>query len=658
MPTFRLPNNAVVERPAGTTAGEVLAAGPDAANTKKCVAAKVNGDVVDLSRKLSADASVEPVMPGTPEGLEVLRHTTAHVMAQAVARHFGVDNVEFAIGPVIEDGFYYDFDLPRRLTPEDLPAIEKVMGQIKDERLPISRIEAGNRDEALATIRGDRAKSKFKQELISSFPAAETVSFYRQGEFMDLCRGPHLPSTGRLGAFKLLSIAGAYWRGDEKREQLQRIYATAFFGKDELAAFVHRREEAEKRDHRKLGAQLHLFAVLPEAPGFPFWLPNGTIVFNELVDEMRRKLRRRDYVEVRTPHIMNVDLWKRSGHWAHYKDNMYFTEIDERSFAVKPMNCPGSALVFAQGLRSYRELPLRIGEFGLCHRYEESGALGGMTRVRSFVQDDGHVYCTPEQVQGEIRNILDLIHEVYAELGMSEIDMFLATRPADRAGTDAMWDQAEGALADALRSGGYKFKVNPGDGAFYGPKIDFQIKDAIGRGHQTATCQADYGIAEKFGVEYVAEDGSRKRPVVIHRAIYGSIERFFAVLIEHFAGAFPLWLAPEQVVVAPVSEDRHADAAKAALATLRASGLRASVDWSNTKLGKKIREIAMRKVPYILVIGDREAADGTVAIRRRDGADCGVMSVADCAAKLCEEMRTRSLTPLIAGTIKQGGEAA
>jgi threonyl-tRNA synthetase len=658
MPTFRLPHNAVVERPAGTTAGEVLAAGPDAANIKKCVAAKVDGQVVDLSRKLSADATVEPVMPGTPEGLEVLRHTTAHVMAQAVARHFGLDNVEFAIGPVIEDGFYYDFDLPRRLTPEDLPAIEKIMGAIKDERLPISRIEAGDRDEALATVRGDRAKSKFKQELISGFPAGETVSFYRQGEFMDLCRGPHLPSTGRLGAFKLLSIAGAYWRGDEKREQLQRIYATAFFGKDELAQFVHRREEAEKRDHRKLGAQLHLFAVLPEAPGFPFWLPNGTIVFNELVDEMRRKLRRRDYVEVRTPHIMNVDLWKRSGHWDHYKDNMYFTEIDERSFAVKPMNCPGSALVFAQGLRSYRELPLRIGEFGLCHRYEESGALGGMTRVRSFVQDDGHVYCTPEQVQGEIRNILDLIHEVYGELGMTEIDMFLATRPADRAGTDAMWDQAEGALADALRSGGYKFKVNPGDGAFYGPKIDFQIKDAIGRGHQTATCQADYGIAEKFGVEYVAEDGSRKRPVVIHRAIYGSIERFFAVLIEHFAGAFPLWLAPEQVVVAPVSEDRHADAAKAALATLRAAGLRASVDWSNTKLGKKIREIAMRKVPYILVIGDREAEGGTVAIRRRDGADCGVMSVADCAAKLCEEMRTRSLVPLIAGTVKQGGEAA
>jgi threonyl-tRNA synthetase len=653
MPTFTLPNNAVVERPAGTTAGEVLAAGPDAANTKKAVAAKVDGAVVDLSRKLEKDASVEPVMPGTPEGLDVLRHTTAHVMAQAVARHFGLDNVEFAIGPVIDEGFYYDFDLPRRLTPEDLPAIEKLMEQIRDERLPIQRVEAKDRDEALATIRSDRAKSKFKQELISGFKPDETVSFYRQGEFMDLCRGPHLPSTGRLAAFKLLSVAGAYWRGDEKREQLQRIYATAFFGKDELKAFLHNREEAEKRDHRKIGVQLDLFRIVPEAPGFPIWMPNGTIVFNELVDEMRKKLRRRDYVEVRTPHIMNADLWKRSGHWYHYRQNMYVTQIEEHDFAVKPMNCPGAAVVFSQGLRSYRELPLRLGEFGLCHRYEESGALAGMTRVRSFVQDDAHVFCTPEQVQGEIRDILDLIHEVYRELGMTEIDMLLATRPADRAGTDAMWDQAEGALAEALRSGGYKFKVNPGDGAFYGPKIDFQIKDAIGRGHQTATCQADFGIAEKFGLEYVAEDGSRKPPVVIHRAIYGSIERFFAILIEHFAGQFPLWLAPEQAVIAPVSEDRHAEAAKAALKLLRDAGIRASVDWSNAKLGKKIREIAMRKVPYILVIGDREAESGGVAVRRRDGADCGAMSVAECAAKLAEEIRSRSLVPSIQGTLKE-----
>jgi threonyl-tRNA synthetase len=658
MPKFTLPGGAVVERPAGTTAGEVLRGGPDPESTKKAVAAKVDGAVVDLSRKLQGDARVEAVMPGTPEGLEVLRHTTAHVMAQAVARHFGVDSVEFAIGPVIDEGFYYDFDLPRRLTPEDLPAIEKIMGEIKDERLPIVREEARDRDDALAKIRGDRAKSKFKQELIAGFPAQETVSFYRQGEFMDLCRGPHLPSTGRLGAFKLLSIAGAYWRGDEKREQLQRIYATAFFGKDELAAHLHRLEEAEKRDHRKLGRELQLFAVLPEAPGFPFWLPNGTIVFNTLVEFMREKLRARDYVEVRTPHVMSSDLWKRSGHWDHYRENMYVTEIEEKEFAVKPMNCPGAHLVFAQGLRSYRELPLRIAEFGLCHRYEPSGTLSGLTRVRSFVQDDAHLFCAEEQIRDEVLGLLSLHKEVYDELGFTHRKMMLATRPASRTGTDAQWDHAEAALKSALDAVGADYTVNPGDGAFYGPKIDFKAVDAIGREQQLATVQLDFQLPERFGIEYVAADGSRKRPVVIHRAILGSIERCFAILIEHFAGAFPLWLAPEQAVVAPVSEDRHADAAKAALAALRKAGVRASVDWSNAKLGKKIREIALRKVPYVLVVGDREAEAGTVAIRRRDGADCGVMSVADCAAKLCEEIRTRSLVPLISGTVKEGPKDA
>ena len=644
----------VVERPAGTTAGEVLA-GLEGA--KRAVAAKLNGEVVDLSRPIQADAEVAPVLPGTPEGLDVLRHTTAHVMAQAVARHFGMDQVEFAIGPVIDEGFYYDFDLPRRLTPEDLPEIEKIMEQIRAENLPIVRTEAKSRDAALATIRGDRAKSKFKQELISGFPAQETVSFYRQGEFMDLCRGPHLPSTGRLGAFKLLSIAGAYWRGDEKREQLQRIYATAFFGKDELAAFLHRREEAEKRDHRKLGAQLQLFAVLPEAPGFPFWLPNGTILFNELVAFMREKLAARGYVEIRTPHILTSELWKRSGHWDHYRENMYITESEDREFAVKPMNCPGASLVFKQGIRSYRELPLRLAEFGLCHRYEPSGTLHGMTRVRGFVQDDSHIFCTMDQVRAEVLALLDLHREVYADLGFTERKMMLATRPASRTGSDEVWDRAEAALKAALDEVGADYVINPGDGAFYGPKIDFKAVDAIGRLQQLATVQLDFGIAEKFDLEYVAEDGSRKRPVVIHRAILGSFERNVALLIEHYAGAFPLWLAPEQVVIAPVSEDRHADAAKAALATMKSAGLRASVDWSNAKLGKKIREIAMRKVPYILVIGDREAADGTVAVRRRDGADCGVMSVADCAAKLCEEVRTRALVPSIGPAAADGGHA-
>jgi threonyl-tRNA synthetase len=653
MPKFTLPGGAVVERPASTTAGEVLAAGPDAANTKKAVAARVNGQVVDLSRRLDADASVEPVMPGTPEALEVLRHTTAHVMAQAVARHFGMDQVEFAIGPVIEEGFYYDFDLPRRLTPEDLPAIEKIMGEIKDERLPIVRAEARDRDEALATIRGDRAKSKFKQELISGFPAGETVSFYRQGEFMDLCRGPHLPSTGRLGAFKLLSIAGAYWRGDEKREQLQRIYATAYFSKDELAAFLHQREEAERRDHRKIGQQMELFALLPEAPGFPFWLPKGTVCFNTLVEYMREKILARGYVEIRTPHILTSELWKRSGHWFHYRENMYVTEIEEKQFAVKPMSCPGAHLVFKQGLRSYRELPLRLAEFGLCHRMEASGTLHGMLRVRGFVQDDGHIFLTLDQVQAEMGNLIALVREVYGELGM-EVLMYLSTRPASRDEDDATWDKAEAALEQALKDNDCAYVVKPGEGAFYGPKIDINAKDAIGRFHQLATLQLDFSLPKKFECEYVAEDGSRKQPVVIHRAILGTIERSFGILVEHFEGKFPLWLAPEQVVIAPVSEDRHADAAKAALATFKNAGLRASVDWSNAKLGKKIREIAMRKVPYILVIGDREAADGTVAVRRRDGADCGVMPVADCVARLCEEVRTRALAPSIGPAAVEG----
>jgi threonyl-tRNA synthetase len=644
---IRLPGDRVVERPAGTTAGAVLAEVPEA---KKALAAKVAAEgakpeVVDLSRPLEADCSVEPVLPGTPEGLDVLRHTTAHVLAQAVARHFGLDQVEFAIGPVIEDGFYYDFDLPRQLVPDDLPKIEELMEAIKRENLPIARIEAKDRDDALAIVRADRAKSKFKQELISSFPTQETVSFYRQGEFTDLCRGPHLPSTGRLGFFRILSIAGAYWRGDSRREQLQRIYATAFFEKDELKAYLHRLEEAEKRDHRRLGVQLDLFRILPEAPGFPLWMPNGTIVFNELVQAMREKLRRRRYHEARTPHIMISDLWKRSGHWAHYRQNMYVTQIEERDFAVKPMNCPGAALVYSQGMRSYRELPFRLAEFGLCHRYEESGALSGMTRVRSFVQDDAHVFCTFDQIQLEIADILSLVHEVYQQVGMHEIELFLATRPADRTGTDAMWDEAERALEKALVDGGYRFSVNPGDGAFYGPKIDFRIKDAIGRGHQTATCQLDFSLPEKFGLEYVAEDGSRKRPVMIHRAIYGSIERFFAILIEHFAGAFPLWLAPEQVVVVPVSEERHAGAAAAALEALRAADLRAHVDSSNNKLGKKIREATLRKIPYLLVIGDREAESGQVAVRLRDGTDLGAMPLDAVVAAIREESATRSLTP-------------
>jgi threonyl-tRNA synthetase len=646
MITLTLPPDTTLQVDAGTTAGEALVQA-DKKSGRQAVAAKVDGEVVDLSSPIAADATVEPVLPGSPEALEVLRHTTAHVMAQAVARHFGMEEVEFAIGPVIADGFYYDFELPRALTDEDLPAIEKLMGAIRKENLPIVREEARDRDHALEIVRGDRAKSRFKQELIGSFPADETVSFYRQGEFMDLCRGPHLPSTSRIAFFKLMSVAGAYWRGDAKREQLQRIYATAFFDKKELKEFLHLREEAAKRDHRKLGPELGLFRILPEAPGFPFWMPAGTVLFNELVEYMRGKLRARGYGEIRTPHIMMDDLWKRSGHYDHYRENMYFTEIEDRSFAVKPMNCPGAALAYKQGLHSYRELPLRYAEFGLCHRHEASGALSGLTRVRSFVQDDAHHFCTPEEIRSESLGLIDLVQEVYGELGFDDLTIFLSTRPEDRAGTDEQWDRAEAELENALEESGLAYEINAGDGAFYGPKIDFYVSDALKRIHQCSTIQCDFSMPDKFDLEYVAQDGSRQRPVMIHRAILGSFERFIGVLIEHYAAIFPLWLAPEQIVVVPVSNERHAEAAEKALAVFRDAGLRARADWSSNKMGKKIREATIRKAAYIVVLGDREADQGTVAVRRRDGTDCGVMAVDDVARALVREVQSRSLTPTL-----------
>jgi len=651
---LQLPEGAEAEVPAGVSIREALS---EVKGIRKAVGAKLNGEVVDLSTTLTADAAIEPVMPGTDAGLDLLRHTTAHVMAQAVARHFGMENVEFAIGPTIKDGFYYDFDLPRTLTADDLPAIEKIMEAIKRENLEIVRSVAADRDDALRTIDADRAKSQFKQELIRGFPEDEPVSFYTQGEFTDLCRGPHLPATGKLAFFKLLSVAGAYWRGDENREQLQRIYGTAFFDKKALKQLLHQREEALKRDHRKVGQQLDIFRNLPEAPGFPLWMPNGTIIVNQLIAYMREKLEARSYDEIRTPHIMIDDLWKTSGHYDHYKENMYFTEIEERSFAVKPMNCPGAALAYKQGLRSYREHPVRLGEFGLCHRFERSGTLHGLTRVRSFVQDDAHIFCTPAQLQGEILALIDLTHEVYREIGFGAPKMLLSTRPEDRTGSDEMWDNAENQLREALAKAGAEYQVNPGDGAFYGPKIDFLVLDAIGREHQLCTIQVDFSLPEKFDLEFVGDDGARHRPVVIHRAIFGSIERFVGLLIEHYAGIFPLWLAPTQAMVLPVSEDRHADAAGNALAELRAAGLRAHADCSNNKLGKKIREATLRKVPYLLVIGDREVENGTIAVRRRDGTDCGAIAMADLIPMLRDECDSRSLAPKLGAKTTTEGDA-
>ncbi|MBW2459841.1 MAG: threonine--tRNA ligase, partial [Deltaproteobacteria bacterium] len=626
---LELPGGVVVDRPAGTPAGEAL---KEIEALTGAVAARVNGRVVDLFSAVTTDATVEPVTAEDPEALDLIRHSTAHCMAQAVARYFGEDEVEFAIGPTIDSGFYYDFDLPRRLVPEDLPQIEKLMKKIRKERLRIERFEADDHEDAVRILREHKSNSRFKEEIIAGFEPGSVVSFYRQGEFLDMCTGPHLPSTGRIAQFKLLSIAGAYWRGDEKREQLQRIYGTAFFSKEELARFVHLREEAERRDHRKLGIRLGLFRVLPEAPGFPFWMPKGTICFNELTSYIRGKLDVRGYHEIRTPHILIDDLWKRSGHYDHYKDDMYFTEIDERSFAVKPMNCPGAALVYKQELHSYRELPLRLAEFGLCHRAEASGAISGMTRVRGFVQDDCHHFCREDQILQEVLDLIELRAEVFGELGMPKVRMLLATRPEGRAGTDEMWDRAEAALERALKESGADYEINEGDGAFYGPKIDFQSCDALDRWHQLSTIQVDFSLPEKFDLTYVAEDSSRQRPVMIHRAILGSMERTFGLLVEHYAGAFPLWLAPEQVVVIPISEERHTPAANAALDAFKAAGLRGRADLGAHKMGKKIREATLLKVPYILVIGDREADSGTVSVRRRDGTDCGSMSVADAVA--------------------------
>jgi threonyl-tRNA synthetase len=605
-----------VRVPRGATAGDVLAqAGQRDGQT---VAATLDGALVDLLTPLHAGGALAPVARTTRQGLEVVRHTAAHVMAQAVSRLFA--DVEFAIGPVIEDGFYYDFDLPHAFTPEDLGRIEAEMAKIVAEDLPLTRFEAADKGAALAELGKQRAK--FKRELVRDLPDDARVSFYTQGEFTDLCRGPHLPRTGLVGdAFKLLSIAGAYWRGDERREQLQRLYATAFTHPKELKAYLQQREEAERRDHRKLGVQLDLFHIPSVAPGMPLWHPRGALIYRALEGFIREKLWERNYVEVRTPVILSASLWKRSGHDAHFRQNMYFTQVDDAEFAVKPMNCPGSALYFEAGLHSYREMPLRVAEFGLCHRNEKSGVIHGLTRVREFTQDDAHIYCMPEQLEAELFDLIALVNEVYGTFGFAEIRMDFSTRPANSGGTDAQWQNAETAIRSALDKLGRPYQVAPGEGAFYGPKIDFHVLDAIGRAWQLATIQVDFQLAEKFDLAYVGADGARHRPVVVHRAIYGSFERFIGILIEHFAGAFPTWLAPEQVRVIPVADEKHAEYAKAVAAAARQRGLRASADLGSDRMKAKIREAQLAKVPYMLVVGDREQTERTVSVRRRDGVD-------------------------------------
>lgn len=601
---------------------------------KQALLAVVDGVNKDLSDKLEHDAAVEFVTPDTPEGLHAIRHTAAHVMAQAIQHLF--PDVKFAIGPAIANGFYYDLDSEHTFTPEDLQAIEKEMAKIVKQNIPLQRAELP-RSEALTMFAAK--DEKYKVELINDLPEDAIISTYTQGDFTDLCAGPHCPSTGRVKAFKLQSIAGAYWRGNEKNKMLQRIYGTAFPSKEELDAYLHMLEEAAKRDHRKLGKELDLFAIMDEGPGFPFFLPNGMVIRNELINYWRQVHRRYGYEEIKTPMILSRKLWETSGHWDHYKENMYFTQIDEQDYAIKPMNCPGGMLVYKLHPHSYKELPIRAGELGLVHRHELSGALHGLFRVRCFTQDDAHIFMMPSQIRSEIKNVISLFDEVYATFGL-KYHAELSTRPENSMGDDATWELATQGLRDALEDCGLDYVVNEGDGAFYGPKIDFHLTDSIGRTWQCGTIQLDMQLPERFELTYTGEDGLKHRPVMIHRVVYGSIERFIGILIENYAGAFPAWLAPCQVRILPIT-DKHVEYAKKLADKMFDLGLRVHLDDRNEKLGYKIREAQVQKVPYTLVVGDKEMEEGTVNVRRRGEGDIGAMPQDEFISMLQEEIKEK-----------------
>lgn len=601
---------------------------------KSALLAKVDGVNKDLSDTLDHDAKVEFVTPDSEEGLHAIRHTASHVMAQAIQHLF--PGTKFAIGPAIEKGFYYDLDSEHVFTPDDLRAIEKEMSKIVKANYPLVRSELP-RDEALAKFKAE--DEPYKVELIEDLPEDAVISTYTQGDFTDLCAGPHCPSTGKVKAFKLMSIAGAYWRGDEHNKMLQRIYGTAFASKEDLEAYLHMMEEAAKRDHRKLGKELGLFMLSDYGPGFPFFLPNGMIIRNTLIDYWREVHRKYGYQEVMTPMIMNRQLWEMSGHWDHYKENMYFTKIDDLDYAIKPMNCPGGMLVYANEPHSYKELPLRVGELGLVHRHELSGALHGLFRVRCFTQDDAHIFMMPSQIEDVIQETIRLFDEVYATFGLT-YHAELSTRPDNSMGDDATWEMTTNALKKAMDDFGLKYVINEGDGAFYGPKIDFHLKDSIGRTWQCGTIQLDMLLPEKFNLTYTGEDGQKHRPVMIHRVVYGSIERFIGILIENYAGAFPAWLAPEQVRVLPIT-DKYNDYAQSIVDKMEALKIRAHVDARNEKIGYKIREAQMKKVPYMLVVGEKEVESGTVSVRSRSEGDQGAMPVDEFIAKLQEEIRTK-----------------
>ncbi len=635
MPVIRLPDGSERRFDQPVTVHDVAAnIGPGLA--KAALAGKVNGTLVDTSFRIESDSDLAIVTDKDAEGLEIIRHSTAHLLAQAVKELF--PEAQVTIGPVIEDGFYYDFAFKRGFTPEDLEAIEKKMAELAKRDLPVTRKEVP-RDEAVAYFKS--IGEAYKAEIIESIPAGQVLSLYTQGGFTDLCRGPHVPSTGKLKVFKLMKLAGAYWRGDSKNEMLQRVYGTAWAKKDDLEAYLHRLEEAEKRDHRRLGKQLELFHLQDEAPGMVFWHPKGWVIWQQVEQYMRKKFVDHGYQEVRTPTVMDKTLWEKSGHWQNYRENMFTTSSENRDYAVKPMNCPGHIQIFNNGLHSYRDLPMRLAEFGSCHRNEPSGALHGLMRVRGFTQDDAHIFCTEEQVESEVAAFIVMLYEVYNDFGFKDVLVKLSTRPEKRVGTDETWDKAEAALAAALEKNGLAYDLQPGEGAFYGPKIEFTLKDSIGRLWQCGTIQLDFNLPGRLGAEYVAEDNSRKTPVMLHRAIVGSMERFLGILIEHYAGQFPVWLAPVQAMVLNIT-DAQAGYAEQVTEKLRQNGFRARSDLRNEKITYKIREHSIQRLPYLLVVGNKELETGQVAVRSRSGEDLGQMPLEAFIERLRGEVEGRT----------------
>jgi len=634
VPTITLPDGNQRSFPAPVSVADV-AASIGAGLARAALAGRVDGRLVDTSHVIEHDVALSIVTAKDADGVDIIRHSTAHLLAQAVKQLF--PGAQVTIGPVIEDGFYYDFSYERPFTPDDLAAIEKKMAELAAQEQRVQR-QVMARDTAVDYFKS--IGEHYKAEIIASIPGNEEISLYSQGDFTDLCRGPHVPDTGKLRAFKLMKIAGAYWRGDSRNEMLQRIYGTAWGDAKSLAEYLHRLEEAEKRDHRRIGRALDLFHFQDEAPGMAFWHPKGWVIWQQIEHYMRGVLGRHGYQEVRCPSILDASLWRKSGHWENFHENMFTTESESREYAVKPMNCPGHVQIYNQGIRSYRELPLRLAEFGSCHRNEPSGSLHGLMRVRAFTQDDAHIFCTEDQIQAEVAGFIDLLQKVYRDFGFEQIQIKLSTRPAKRVGADETWDKAERALQDALDGKGLEFQLQPGEGAFYGPKIEFSLRDSLARVWQCGTIQLDFSMPDRLGAEYVTEDNARRTPVMLHRAILGSLERFIGILIEHHGGYMPAWLAPVQAVTMSISE-RQAPYAAEAAEVLQNQGFRIDSDLRNEKIGLKIREHTLQRVPFLLVVGDREVENRTVAVRTRRGQDLGVMPLDDFGRLLREKVDAR-----------------